>query len=94
MSAEPAPIVASNPVDGVARRRITMVDLSFVLAVIVVGYFRFRILSAGGAPPTIDSGNWIAYGDTILGRGVRSTAIDEAPVKHEEFEKNPSKRRI
>ncbi len=80
MSAEPAPIVASTPVDGVARRRITMVDLSFVLAVIVVGYFRYRILSAGGAPPTIDSGNWLAYGDEILGRGVRSTTIVYPPL--------------
>jgi len=80
MGAEPAPIVASTPADAVARRRITIVDLSFVLAVIVVGYFRFRILSAGGAPPTIDSGNWLAYGDEILGRGVRSTTIVYPPL--------------
>jgi len=80
MSAEPAPIVASTPADGVASRRITIVDLSFVLAVIVVGYFRYRILSAGGAPPTIDSGNWLAYGDEILGRGVRSTTIVYPPL--------------
>lgn len=55
-------------------------DLLFGLLALIVILLRFRILREGGAPPTIDAGNWLAFGDGILGRGTRSTTIVYPPV--------------
>jgi hypothetical protein len=52
----------------------------FILFVVGVGVIRFLILRSGGAPPTIDSGNWLAFADSMLGRGVRSSSIVYPPV--------------
>ncbi len=62
------------------RGRLTWADPVFVVSVLLLGYLRFRILGAGGAPPTIDSGNWLAYGDQLFGGGVRSSTIVYPPV--------------
>ncbi len=43
-------------------------------------YLRFRTLHAAGVPPTIDGGNWLAYGDQIFGNGVRSPTIVYPPL--------------
>ena len=45
------------------RRR--MADAAFALVVVVMILVRLRILRAGGAPPTIDAGDWLAHGDSI-----------------------------
>jgi hypothetical protein len=55
-------------------------DLVFWSLVVLVVVLRFRILRQGGAPPTIDAGNWLAYGDSILHRGARSATIVYPPV--------------
>ncbi len=55
-------------------------DLLLGLLVLGVVVLRFRILRAGGAPPTIDAGNWLAFGDGLLGGGARSTTIVYPPV--------------
>ncbi len=60
----------------VSQRR----DLLFLLVTLVVVVLRFRILRDTGAPATIDAGNWLAFGDTLLGRGVRSTSIVYPPL--------------
>lgn len=43
-------------------------------------YLRFQILQSGGAPATIDTGNWLAFGDLWLGEPTRSTSIVYPPV--------------
>ena len=55
-------------------------DLFAVLAWVVLGLWRFGVLRAGGAPPTIDAGNWLAFGDSLLGDGVRPPTIVYPPV--------------
>lgn len=57
-----------------------LADIAFGAIVLLVVLIRFRILRAGGAPATIDAGNWLAFGDGILGRGVRSPTIVYPPV--------------
>jgi hypothetical protein len=60
--------------------RLTIWDWLCALVVIVVSVTRYSVLVEGGAPPTIDSGNWLAYADQILGSGVRSESIVYPPV--------------
>jgi len=55
-------------------------DWWFGALVVVVVVIRFGILRAGGAPPTIDGGNWLAYADQLLGDGVRSSSIVYPPM--------------
>jgi hypothetical protein len=55
-------------------------DLTFVFVATVMVIVRFRILREGGAPPTIDAGDWIAHGDAIFGSGIRSTTIVYPPL--------------
>ena len=56
------------------------VDIAFSAAVIVVFLVRFRILVAGGSPPTIDAGDWLAHGDAIFGSDIRSASIVYPPL--------------
>ncbi len=58
-------------------RTITMI-FGVVLAA-VVGV-RFAVLNAGGAPPTIDAGNWLSFADSILGHSPRDSSIAYPPV--------------
>ncbi len=60
--------------------RFVWADPVLVLSVLLFIYLRFRVLRDGGAPPTIDAGNWLAFGDSILGNGVRSSTIVYPPV--------------
>jgi hypothetical protein len=55
-------------------------DFAFLVAAAVVGTARFAILRRGGAPPTVDAGNWLAFGDSLLGHGVRSPTIVYPPL--------------
>ncbi len=47
---------------------------------VVASAIRFATLIRGGAPPTIDSGNWLAFGHAMLGEHIRSTSIVYPPV--------------
>ena len=60
--------------------RFVWADPVLVLSVLLFIYLRFRVMRDGGAPPTIDAGNWLAFGDSILGNGVRSSTIVYPPV--------------
>ncbi len=84
METEHEPAVATAPGRFsrlISRQEATRLgDLLFVLLALIVILLRFRILREGGAPPTIDAGNWLAFGDGILGRGARSTTIVYPPV--------------
>jgi hypothetical protein len=55
-------------------------DAAFLLSAVVIGTIRFLILKRGGAPPTIDAGNWLALADSMLGKAVRSPSIVYPPV--------------
>jgi hypothetical protein len=55
-------------------------DAVLALSAIAVIALRFVVLRRGGAPPTIDAGNWLAFADGMLGEGVRSTTIVYPPV--------------
>jgi len=63
-----------------AGRRWTWWDAVFALAALVVAVLRFLILRRGGAPATIDAGNWLAFADGMLGDSVRSSSIVYPPV--------------
>ncbi|NOX31318.1 MAG: hypothetical protein GXP35_14900 [Actinobacteria bacterium] len=41
---------------------------------------RFVVYSSGGAPPTVDAGNWLAFGDSLLGDGIRDSSISYPPT--------------
>jgi len=65
---------------GIAHGGAIWWDAAFLLCALVVASLRFVILRRGGAPPTIDAGNWLAFGDAILGKGVRSPTIVYPPL--------------
>ena len=62
------------------RERERIADATFALVVVVMIIVRFRILRSGGAPPTIDAGDWLAHGDAIFGSDIRSTTIVYPPL--------------
>ena len=62
------------------KERERIADAAFAVAVVVMILVRFRILRAGGAPPTIDAGDWLAHGDSIFGSDIRSTTIVYPPL--------------
>ena len=49
-----------------------------VAATMVV--IRYVVFASDGAPPTIDAGNWLAFGDSLLGGDVRDSSISYPPV--------------
>lgn len=53
--------------------------LLLVFCVFVAGA-RAAVLARGGAPATIDAGNWLAFGRGLLGEPVRSQSIVYPPV--------------
>ncbi len=63
-----------------AGTRSSLWDLVFALAAVVLAILRFLILRRGGAPATIDGGNWLAFADGMLGHPVRSSTIVYPPV--------------
>lgn len=52
----------------------------FGLVVALVGVMRFAVMSSGDAPPTIDSGNWLSFADSLLGNSPRDASITYPPV--------------
>jgi hypothetical protein len=52
----------------------------FWAAVAVAAIYRFVVLLSGGAPATVDSGNWLAFGEQLFGGGTRSDSIAYPPV--------------
>jgi len=65
---------------GRSHQRGILWDALFLLGILATGTVRFLILRRGGAPPTIDAGNWLAFADSMLGDGVRSTTIVYPPL--------------
>ena len=53
-----------------------------VFAIVCAGLavMRVVVLMRGGAPATVDSGNWLAFGHALLGSHVRSSTIVYPPV--------------
>jgi hypothetical protein len=81
MQAEPGPAATGKGEQGERRsRRSPRWDALFVVSVLAVAGARFAILRRGGAPATIDAGNWLAFGDGLLGDAVRSSSIVYPPV--------------
>ena len=61
-------------------RWVRPVDLTFMVAAGALVVIRLQILHNGGAPATIDAGNWIAFGEAIFGNTTRSSTIVYPPV--------------
>lgn len=61
-------------------RRLEPFDAVFVGICLVVAVARYRVLVRGGAPPTIDAGNWLAFGHSFVGGGVRDASIVYPPL--------------
>jgi len=53
--------------------------LFFAVAATMV-FIRFVVFATGGAPATIDAGNWLAFGDALLGDTTRDSSIVYPPV--------------
>lgn len=49
-------------------------------AFVATGLFRYAVLRSGGAPATVDAGNWLAFGESLFGSSVRSDSIVYPPV--------------
>ncbi len=64
----------------ITASRERLADAAFLLAALVMILLRFRILREGGAPPTIDAGDWLAHGDAIFGSSIRSSVIVYPPL--------------
>jgi hypothetical protein len=62
------------------RRPWSRPDLVFVLLCAVTGVVRAVILASPYAPSGIDPGNWLAFGNGLLGNGVRSSTIVYPPL--------------
>ncbi len=52
----------------------------FWSAVLVVAAWRFAVLMSGGAPATVDSGNWLAFGEATFGGDGRDDSIVYPPI--------------
>ena len=52
----------------------------FWAAVALALMVRYLVLASGGAPATIDSGNWLAFCDEIFGDGSRDSSITYPPL--------------
>jgi len=52
----------------------------FVAVAATMVFIRFVVFYTGGAPATIDAGNWLAFGDALLGNGIRDASIVYPPV--------------
>jgi hypothetical protein len=61
-------------------RLIGLSDALLLLAACAVVAFRFLVLRSGGAPATIDAGNWLAFGNALFGGHARSPSIVYPPV--------------
>lgn len=75
----PAPVDPAPARGGRSMRRVAP-DLAFVAVCAVVAVWRFVILSGAGAPPGVDSGNWLALGHDLAGARLRSTTIVYPPL--------------
>lgn len=52
----------------------------FAAVCLVVAVVRFLVLSSQASPAGVDGGNWLAFGQALLGRPVRSSSIVYPPV--------------
>jgi len=76
-AALPALVRARAP--GALRRHAP--DIAFVAFLAGVAVVRYVVLADRGAPSTIDSGNWLAYGNALLGdETTRAAGIAYPPV--------------
>ena len=58
----------------------TWCPIVFAMACVGLAIMRAVVLMRGGAPATVDSGNWLAFGHALLGSHVRSSTIVYPPV--------------
>lgn len=77
---DPSHAAAALPRPGRALRRWLWWDVVFLSCALAIGTVRFLILRHGGAPPTVDAGNWLALADGMLGHGVRSSTVVYPPL--------------
>jgi len=76
---QPEPLTRVHPwIQRLARP--ATVNAAFGLVVVAVVAIRFAILNSGDAPPTIDSGNWLSFADSILGHSPRDVSIAYPPL--------------
>jgi hypothetical protein len=45
------------------------------VGVLVFALLRYRVLASGGAPATVDAGNWLAFGNDLLGPTLRPGSV-------------------
>lgn len=82
---EPAPLpLEPLPEPGLRRsleQRIgPIATAAFWALVAFVAVFRFLVMTSGEAPATIDSGNWLAFADSLLGDTGRDSSITYPPL--------------
>lgn len=62
-------------------RAARVADLAFAVFLVAVAVYRYVVLTADGAPSTVDSGNWLAFGHTLLGDdATRASSLVYPPV--------------
>ena len=54
--------------------------IAFAAIVLTVGVVRAVVFAIGGGPATVDAGNWIAFGDDLLGADQRSSSLAYPPL--------------
>lgn len=82
---EPAPLPLEPLAEPGLRRALEqrigpLATVAFWGLVAFVAVFRFLVLMSGEAPATIDSGNWLAFADSLLGDTGRDSSITYPPV--------------
>jgi len=58
----------------------TWPKIAFWSVVLFVVAYRYAVMVSGGAPATIDGGNWLAFGDGIFGGSSRDGSVVYPPV--------------
>ncbi len=71
----PVPAPRAAPVGGPR-----LSDIAFGAFCLVVMAARYATLVGSGAPPGIDSGNWLGFGHALLGQRIRSSQIAYPPL--------------
>ena len=80
---ERGPSVARPRASEAVRPRVPSLPwcpIVFAMACVGLAVMRAVVLMRGGAPATVDSGNWLAFGHALLGSHVRSSTIVYPPV--------------
>ena len=65
--------------DADARRRVLVLAVAVALLTAVAAW-RAWVLARPGTPPGIDTGNWLAFGDALIGRSVKPEGVAYPPT--------------